>query len=519
MSVQAGPTFKRYAANGVATVYAIPFLLLDAADLQITLNGVPVTTGFTLSGVGNPTSSCTFSVAPTGDLLFLQVVPFQRLADYQINGDFLAQTVNRDFDRLWLAIKQLSRDSSRALTVSLLEPEGIPPLPVKAVRALKMLAFDSNGEPTTSSLTLAQLEQQPALALESASAAAASALAAGVSEGLATTAKNTAVASAAAASASAQSAANAGLQIGMSFWGYRSRPFLGCLLDDGGEYDRALYPEFVALLDAALLPVVTEAVWQSTPSARGCFVATSSTGKFRMRDLNGVSAGSLVAGGAFQRGGNAGAPTLVRDTMQAWTASIIIPMKASEGTDLGAVSVTTPGNLKNAAAADSTTGKIVTIDPSVTARTGTQTAPVHVTGAWMTRVFGVITPVGPTDFQILSDAYSALAFGYVSANQTWAIGTPLTLSHGLVTVPAKTSMEAECTTADAGYSVGAVIDMGSSQCLISGANNFGFNIEKTSTQLIVNIGAQGLAVLNKSTKAVVAMTPASWRLRLKASKS
>lgn len=182
MSVQPGQTFKRYDANGLATVYAIPFLLLDAADLQITLNGTPVTTGFTLSGIGNPQSSCTFSNPPTGDLLFQMVVPFQRLADYQINGDFLAQTVNRDFDRLWLAVKQLNRDSNRALTVSLLEPEGIPPLPVKAVRGLKMLAFDAAGNPITSNLTLAQLEQQPALALGSAAQAAESANAAHLSE-------------------------------------------------------------------------------------------------------------------------------------------------------------------------------------------------------------------------------------------------------------------------------------------------------------------------------------------------
>lgn len=182
MSVQPGPTFKRYAANGVATAYTIPFLLLDAADLQITLNGALVTTGFSLTGIGNPTSSCTFTAPPTGDLLFLMVVPFQRLADYQINGDFLAQTVNRDYDRLWLAIKQLSRDNTRGLMVSLLEPEGIPPLPAKAARALKMLAFDANGDPITSNLTLAQLEQQPALALESAAQAAASALAAGNSK-------------------------------------------------------------------------------------------------------------------------------------------------------------------------------------------------------------------------------------------------------------------------------------------------------------------------------------------------
>lgn len=184
MSVQPGPTFKRHAANGVAPTYTIPFLLLAATDLQITLDGVLVTTGFTLSGIGNPQSSCTFSAPyPSGDLLFQMVIPFQRLTDYQMNGDFLSQTVNPDFDRLWLAAKQLNRDSSRALTVGLLEPEGIPSLPVKAARALKMLAFDTDGSPVTSNLTLEQLEQQPALALSSASQAAASATASATSAG------------------------------------------------------------------------------------------------------------------------------------------------------------------------------------------------------------------------------------------------------------------------------------------------------------------------------------------------
>ncbi|MEJ5061119.1 MULTISPECIES: hypothetical protein [unclassified Pseudomonas] len=48
--------------------------------------------------------------------LFLDV-PFQRLTDYQENGDFLAKTVNRDFDRIWLALKQLLRSDTRALTL------------------------------------------------------------------------------------------------------------------------------------------------------------------------------------------------------------------------------------------------------------------------------------------------------------------------------------------------------------------------------------------------------------------
>ncbi|WP_431482229.1 hypothetical protein [Pseudomonas solani] len=147
MSVQPGPTFKRYAANGVATVYTIPFLLIDDDDLQITLNGLPVTSGFVITGIGDPESTCTFSVAPTGDLLFQLVVQFQRLNDYQENGDFLAGTVNRDFDRIWQALKNLQRDSGRTIRVTPLEPEVLPTFPVVSERANKFMSFDENGDP------------------------------------------------------------------------------------------------------------------------------------------------------------------------------------------------------------------------------------------------------------------------------------------------------------------------------------------------------------------------------------
>lgn len=196
MAVQDEDSFKRYAANGIATVYAIPFLLLNAADLQVILDNVEVTSGFTVSGLGTNAGSITFSVAPSGDLLLQRVVPFERLTDYQNNGDLLAETANRDFDRLWLAMQELRRDDSTALRTSLLEPEGINALPESAVRAYRILGFDADGEPIVSTFTLAEIEQQPALATAAAAAASASASAASAS----------AVASAGSATASAASA-------------------------------------------------------------------------------------------------------------------------------------------------------------------------------------------------------------------------------------------------------------------------------------------------------------------------
>jgi len=124
MSVQPGPTEKRYAANGVTTIYTVPFLVIEAGDLKVYLDGVLQASGYTQTGIGQPTSSVIFSVAPTGDLYLVLDVPFQRLTDYQENGDFLSSTVNRDFDRIWQALKQLFRYTTRALTLGSFDIDG-----------------------------------------------------------------------------------------------------------------------------------------------------------------------------------------------------------------------------------------------------------------------------------------------------------------------------------------------------------------------------------------------------------
>lgn len=126
MAVPAGPTEIRYVGNGVTTVFAVPFLVIQATDLAVYVDGVRLTSGYVQSGVGNPTSTVTFSAAPAvlAQILFALEVPFERLNDYQENGDFLSSTVNRDFDRIWQALKQLLRFSTRALTLGYFDVDG-----------------------------------------------------------------------------------------------------------------------------------------------------------------------------------------------------------------------------------------------------------------------------------------------------------------------------------------------------------------------------------------------------------
>lgn len=126
MAVPAGPTEARYVGNGVTNSFTIPFLLILPTDLDVFLNGVEQTSGYVITGAGNPTSTITFTTAPAvgADVYLVLNVPFERLNDYQENGDFLASTVNRDYDRIWQALKQLYRGAVRALTLGSTDVDG-----------------------------------------------------------------------------------------------------------------------------------------------------------------------------------------------------------------------------------------------------------------------------------------------------------------------------------------------------------------------------------------------------------
>jgi alpha-tubulin suppressor-like RCC1 family protein len=119
MSVQNQTPFNSYTANGVTTVFPFTFLLLDPADIIVTVDGVQMTYGadFNITGLGNQGGGdVVFGTAPaSGKVLIKRVLTIQRLTDYQDNGDLLADTLNNDFDRLWQALQQLQQNDFRAL--------------------------------------------------------------------------------------------------------------------------------------------------------------------------------------------------------------------------------------------------------------------------------------------------------------------------------------------------------------------------------------------------------------------
>lgn len=123
MAIPNQTPYNIFTANGISTVFPYEFYLLNSFDLTVSINGAELTSGFTISGIGNVDGGeVTFLTPPAnGSVILLErVVPTYRLTEYQDNGDLLAETVNKDFDRLWMAIQQAFIYLGLALTRPLL---------------------------------------------------------------------------------------------------------------------------------------------------------------------------------------------------------------------------------------------------------------------------------------------------------------------------------------------------------------------------------------------------------------
>ncbi|WP_088158818.1 phage tailspike polysaccharide lyase family protein [Achromobacter xylosoxidans] len=114
--------------NGVTTQFNFGFLCVEGRDLTVTIDGAPVAgSQYTVSGLGlHQGGSVTFFSAPAAgaQIVMALTVVLSRSTDYQDNGDLFAQTVNLDFDRIWLALQSTNWGLGRALRLGLFDIDG-----------------------------------------------------------------------------------------------------------------------------------------------------------------------------------------------------------------------------------------------------------------------------------------------------------------------------------------------------------------------------------------------------------
>lgn len=150
MTVSSQTPINSYTYSGSSS-FVYSFQLVNATDLLVTVNGSTKTLGvdYTVAGVGIQTGgSITYtSSLTTGDLVSLsRQTQLARSNDYQTQGDLLAATLNTDFDQLWRALQDRTVNDAR--TVRVPSGETTVTLPAAALRANKIVAFDSAGQPT-----------------------------------------------------------------------------------------------------------------------------------------------------------------------------------------------------------------------------------------------------------------------------------------------------------------------------------------------------------------------------------
>ena len=142
--------------NGATTVFPYNFRILTSADLQVALDGIVQSSGYTVSGVGDAAGgNVTFTTAPASGVQVLRqrVATFDRATDYQRSGAFSEETVDKDFDRAIMLGQQLDDRMGRTLRAPATDAVYPSELPATATRAGKYLAFDGSGHPVVSSGT------------------------------------------------------------------------------------------------------------------------------------------------------------------------------------------------------------------------------------------------------------------------------------------------------------------------------------------------------------------------------
>lgn len=165
-------------ANGVTTVFPFTFKIVSKNDLTVTVDGIVVTTGFNITGVGNDDGGdVTFDVAPANGLKVVRYSNpvLSRTIDYQQFGDWLAPIVNGDFDRIWLTLQSLYQALSRSIKLPVDVVAGQDITEDAADRANKVITFDEDGNVALKSGTELIPEVDQAVTNAQAAAAAAQA--------------------------------------------------------------------------------------------------------------------------------------------------------------------------------------------------------------------------------------------------------------------------------------------------------------------------------------------------------
>lgn len=145
---------SRHNGNNSTTEFDYSFKIFDEADLQVYVDEVLQTTGYTVDGVGDEGGgTVTFTTAPnsgTSNVVLVRELDLTQTTSYPEGTKFPSATVEEDLDRGCMIDQQLERNSKFAIRVPILDDLDTDDLilPNADGRANMYLAFDNQGLPT-----------------------------------------------------------------------------------------------------------------------------------------------------------------------------------------------------------------------------------------------------------------------------------------------------------------------------------------------------------------------------------
>jgi hypothetical protein len=428
MTVSTTGSTAQFLPNGVSTHFPFAFRFFQNTDIKVfwqdllgNIELLTLNSDYTVQGAGTESGGVVDTIGPplpNGVLIVSRIMTATQMTSFRNQGEFFAEIHEDAFDRLVMLVQQTIDSQGRGITV----PEGDPldldlVLPPALARAGKLCAFDDQGQPIESNLTMQEIEEQPAGAAASAAAAHDSAEIAGAAAESASASAGSASGSADASAASAASVTGAAVPMFSVMWwpGLRSAIPAGYVPGDGQLLSRALYPAAWSAISASNVPLATDTVWNAALTERGKFSSGDGSTLFRVPDYNGKSSGSI--GAAFLRGDgglSSGITGVIqRDQIQNITgeamAAAVIGLVGPDGAVSGAFKAgpTVAGNRPSATAAANSTS--LAFDASGSARTGTDTRPINVTGCFIIKLFGAVTNQGSADAAALATALAVVA--------------------------------------------------------------------------------------------------------------
>jgi len=136
--------------DGTQTEFIYPFAIFKTEDLEVYLDEVLQTTGYSVDGTGlSDGGSVTFESAPLNGVLVTlrRRLVIERTSDFAEGGAFHAHVINQELDYLVAVSQQNADDLNRAVLLNPTDGDASLVLPSKVDRADRSLAFDADGSP------------------------------------------------------------------------------------------------------------------------------------------------------------------------------------------------------------------------------------------------------------------------------------------------------------------------------------------------------------------------------------